>query len=97
LPGERILTLLDIPLPLAAAFAALRGDVERLKIIKQQIKAIEQARRQQFEQKPEARANRMVYLLVRMCGLGWRQPIFSRMSFCPEHYAIIKQKRVMPD
>jgi transposase len=45
--------------------------MERLKIIKEQIKAIEQARLQQFEQKPEALANRMVYLLVRIYGLGW--------------------------
>src|SRR3982074_3818441 len=37
--------------------AALRRDMERLKIIKEQIKAIEQARLQQFEQKPEALAN----------------------------------------
>jgi transposase len=51
--------------------AALRRDMERLKIIKEQIKAIEQARLQQFEQKPEALANRMVYLLVRIYGLGW--------------------------
>ena len=50
--------------------AALRRDMERLKIIKEQIKAIEQARLQQFEQKPEALANRMVYLLVRIYGLG---------------------------
>jgi transposase len=42
--------------------------MERLKIIKEQ--AIEQARLQQFEQKPEALANRMVYLLVRIYGLG---------------------------
>src|SRR6201997_4633402 len=49
--------------------AALRRDMERLKIIKEQIKAIEQARLQQFEQKPEALANRMVYLLVRIYGL----------------------------
>ena len=45
--------------------------MERLKIIKEQIKAIEQTRLQQFEQKPEALANRMVYLLVRIYGLGW--------------------------
>jgi transposase len=51
--------------------AALRRDMERLKIIKEQIKAIEQARLQQFEQKPEALANRMVYLLVRIYGLVW--------------------------
>ena len=51
--------------------AALRRDMERLKIIKEQIKAIEQTRLQQFEQKPEALANRMVYLLVRIYGLGW--------------------------
>src|SRR5437899_11824751 len=44
--------------------------MERLKIIKQQSKAIEQARLQQFEQKPEALANRMIYLLVRIYGLG---------------------------
>jgi transposase len=50
--------------------AALRRDMERLKIIKEQIKAIEQARLQQFEQKPEALVNRMVYLLVRIYGLG---------------------------
>ena len=42
-----------------------------MKIIKEQIKAIEQTRLQQFEQKPEALANRMVYLLVRIYGLGW--------------------------
>jgi len=50
--------------------AALRRDMERLKIIKEQIKAIEHARLQQFEQKPEALTNRMVYLLVRIYGLG---------------------------
>jgi transposase len=50
--------------------AALRREMERLKIIKEQIKAIEQARLQQFEQKPEALTNRMVYLLVRIYGLG---------------------------
>src|SRR6201981_1446002 len=50
--------------------AALRRDMERLKIIKEQIKAIEQARLQQFEQQPVALANRMVYLLVRIYGLG---------------------------
>ena len=50
--------------------AALRRDMERLKIIKEQIKAIEQARLQQFEQKSEALANRMIYLLVRIYGLG---------------------------
>ena len=50
--------------------AALRRDMERLKIIKEQIKAIEQTRLQQFEQKPEALANRMIYLLVRIYGLG---------------------------
>src|SRR5450432_2207251 len=50
--------------------AALRRDMERLRIIKEQIKAIEQARLQQLEQKPEALANRMVYLLVRIYGLG---------------------------
>ncbi len=41
-----------------------------MRIIKEQIKAIEQARLQQFEQKPEAHTNRMVYLLVRIYGLG---------------------------
>src|SRR6478672_3018247 len=50
--------------------AALRRDMERLRIIKEQIKAIEQARLQQFAQKPEALANRMIYLLVRIYGLG---------------------------
>ena len=70
--------------------AALRRDMERLKIIKEQIKAIEQTRLQQFEQKPEALANRMVYLLVRIYGLGRERPIFWCMSFCPEHYATAK-------
>ena len=51
--------------------AALRRDMERLNMIKEQIKAIKQTRLQQFEQKPEALANRMVYLLVRIYGLGW--------------------------
>src|SRR5712672_502861 len=51
--------------------AALRRDMERLKIIKEQIKAIEQTRLQRFGQKPEALANRMGYLLVRIYGLGW--------------------------
>jgi transposase len=70
--------------------AALRRDMERLKIIKEQIKAIEQARLQQFEQKPEALATGWFICWYGFTGLVWRQPIFWRMSFCPEHYAIAK-------
>src|SRR5260370_22470661 len=64
--------------------AALRRDMERLKIIQEQIKAIEQARLQQCEQKPETLANRMGYALVRVSGLGseathlWVHDLLSR-------------------
>ena len=68
--------------------AALRRDMERLKIIKDQIKAIEQGRLQQFEQKPEARRKQDgSILLVRIYGLGSETAEFWRMN---EYYAIAK-------
>jgi transposase len=50
--------------------AALWRDMERLKFVKQQIKAIEQGRLQRLEQKPEDRLNKMIHLLVRVYDLG---------------------------
>jgi len=59
------------PLP-PNTVAALRRDMERLKFIKEQIDAVEQARLQDLEEKPEDRANKMVQLLVQIYGLGLR-------------------------
>jgi transposase len=50
--------------------AALRRDMERLKFIREQIKAIEQARLRDLEQKPKDGLNGMIHLLARIYGLG---------------------------
>jgi transposase len=57
------------PLP-PNTMAALRRDMERLKFIKGQIKAIERARAQDLKQKPEDTLNATIHLLVRVYGLG---------------------------
>lgn len=58
-----------IPLP-ANAVAALRRLMDRLRVIKEQVKAIEQTRLQRLERDPTDKMNAMVFLLVRIIGMG---------------------------
>src|SRR5215471_13784110 len=58
-----------IPLPPNAA-AALRRHMERLRIIKEQIKAIERTRLQRLQQDPADKMNAMVFLLAGIIGFG---------------------------
>jgi transposase len=58
-----------IPLP-PNTVAALRRNMERLCIIKEQIKAIEQTQLQCLERDPAERMNAIIFLLVRIIGLG---------------------------
>ena len=58
-----------IPLP-ANAVATLRRLMDRLRVIKEQVKAIEQTRLQRMERDPTDRMNAMVFLLVRIIGMG---------------------------
>jgi transposase len=58
-----------IPLPSNAA-AALRRHMERLGVIKEQIKAIEQTRLQRLQGGPTEKMNAMVFLLVGIIGFG---------------------------
>jgi transposase len=58
-----------VPLPPNAA-SALRRHAERLRLINEQIKAIERTRVQHLKQDPTDKFNAMVFLLVRIIGLG---------------------------
>jgi transposase len=58
-----------IPLP-ANAVAALRRLMDRFRVIKEQVKAIEQTRLQRMERDPTDKMNAMVFLLVRIIGMG---------------------------
>jgi transposase len=58
-----------VPLPPNAA-AALRRHIEHFRLINGQIKAIEKARLQRLRQNPTDKFNAMVFLLVRIIGLG---------------------------
>ena len=58
-----------IPLP-ANAVAALRRLIDRFRVIKEQVKAIEQTRLQRMERDPTDKMNTMVFLLVRIIGMG---------------------------
>jgi transposase len=58
-----------IPLP-PNAVAALRRHMERLRVIKEQIKAIERTRLQRLQRDPADKMNAMVFLLVRIIGFG---------------------------
>src|SRR3984893_7396782 len=58
-----------IPLP-PNTVAALRRNMERLCIIKGQIKSIEQAQLQGLKRDPGERMNAIIFLLVRIIGLG---------------------------
>jgi transposase len=58
-----------VPMPPNAA-AALRRLIERFRLINEQIKAIEKARLQRLQQFPTDKFNAMVFLLVRIIGLG---------------------------
>jgi len=58
-----------VPLP-ANAVAALRRLMDRFRVIKEQVKAIEQTRLQRMERDPTDKMNTMVFLLVRIIGMG---------------------------
>jgi transposase len=58
-----------IPLP-PNTTAALRRHMERLCVIKEQIKAIERTRLQRLQRDPADKMNAMVFLLVRIIGFG---------------------------
>jgi transposase len=58
-----------VPLPPNAA-AALRRHIEHFRLINGQIKIIEKARLQRLQQNPTDKFNAMVFLLVRIIGLG---------------------------
>jgi transposase len=58
-----------IPLP-PNAVAALRRHMERFRIINEQIKVIEQTRLQRIERDPADKMNAMIFLLVRIIGIG---------------------------
>ena len=58
-----------IPLP-PNVVAALRRHMERLLVIKEQIKAIERTRLQRLQQDPADKMNAMVSLLVQIIGFG---------------------------
>lgn len=58
-----------IPLP-PNAVAALRRHMDRFRVINEQIKAIEQTRLQRLERDPANKMNAMVFLLVRIIGMG---------------------------
>jgi transposase len=57
------------PLPPNAA-AALRRHIQHFRLINEQIKAIEKTRLQRLRQNPTGKFNAMVFLLVRIIGLG---------------------------
>jgi len=58
-----------VPLP-ANTLAELRRDMERLALVKQQIKAIEAARLARLQEAPDERTHAMVRLLGRVVGIG---------------------------
>jgi transposase len=58
-----------VPLPPNAA-AALRRQIEHFRLTNEQIKAIEKTRLQRLRQNPTDKFNAMVFLLVRIIGLG---------------------------
>ena len=58
-----------VPLPPNAA-AALRRHIEHFRLTNEQIKAIEKIRLQRLRQNPTDKFNAMVFLLVRIIGLG---------------------------
>lgn len=66
---DEVRTPEGVPLPPNAA-AALRRHIEHFRLINEQIKAIEKARLQRLRQNPADKFNTMVFLLVRIIGLG---------------------------
>jgi transposase len=58
-----------IPVP-PNAVAALRRQMERFRVIKEQVKMIERTRLQRLQRDPAEKFNAMVFLLVRIIGLG---------------------------
>src|SRR5215831_13509518 len=58
-----------VPLP-PNSTAALRRHIEQFRLINEQIKAIEKTRLQRLQQNPTDKFNAMVFLLVRIIGLG---------------------------
>ena len=58
-----------IPLP-PNSVTALRRHMERFRVIKEQIKVIERTRVERLQRDPAEKLNAMVFLLVRIIGLG---------------------------
>jgi transposase len=80
---ETLRTPEDVPIP-PHTLEELQRDFARLAILREQIKAIEAARRQRLEDAPQAAPNAMVLMLANVIGLGIEtayllvQEIFSR-------------------
>jgi transposase len=85
-----------IPLP-PNATAALRRHMERLRVIKEQIKAIERTRLQRLQQDPADKMNAMVFLLVRIIGFGVEtaEQLVHEILF--RDYGTARRWRVMRD
>src|ERR1700746_519464 len=66
---ESVRTPEGIPLQ-SNAVAALQRQMERFRVVKEQIKAIERTRLQRLQRDPAEKFNAMVFLLVRIIGLG---------------------------
>jgi transposase len=66
---ELLRTPEDVTLPLNT-MQELRHDLERLQLVKAQIKMIETARLERIEQAPEDRSHMMIRLLAQMMGVG---------------------------
>jgi transposase len=66
---ESVRTPEGIPLP-SNAVAALQRQIERFRLIKEQIKIIERTRLQRLQRDPAEKFNAMVFLLARIIGLG---------------------------
>ncbi len=66
---ERLRTPEGVPLP-PNTLAEMRRDLARLQVVREQIRAIEQARLEQLEKAPGERRNTMVRLLARVIGVG---------------------------
>jgi transposase len=66
---DEVRTPEGVPLPPNAA-AALRRHIEHFCLVNEQIKTIEKTRLQRLRQNPSEKFNAMVFLLVRIIGLG---------------------------
>jgi len=88
---ESILTPEGKSLP-PNTMAALRRDMERLKFIREQIKAIEQARLRDLEQKPKDGLNGMIHLLARVHGLGVEQCVHNHVLLANRIFYVLLQE-----